>query len=419
MEFGKWGQKALDFIFTPPENDAFITILEGSVRSGKTVTMIPKWLNYIVTGAPGLLLMTGVSKDTVFDNVLNDLFNTLEGDPNYSYRYNRQSGDLLINWRTSDNALHQRRIKVVGAKDEGSEKFIRGKTLAGAYCDELTLMPEKFFKQLLNRLSVHGARLYGTTNPDSPSHYLYKDFITNENMLRDGLVKDIHFVLDDNPNLPEDYKANIRRSYSGMWFKRMILGQWVLAEGVIYDMFTDDLIFTDTEWNNEVKSRCRRYIAIDYGTKNPMVFLDIYDDGDTTYVLNEYYWDSRREQRQKTDAQYADDLMEFIGNELPDFIIIDPSAASFKIVCQGKGLRVKDADNSVNDGIRVTAMLMSQKKLRVHNSCKNMLDEFQAYVWDEKAAANGKEQPLKVMDHACDALRYFCKTMISKWRLRE
>jgi phage terminase large subunit len=168
-----------------------------------------------------------------------------------------------------------------------------------------------------------------------------------------------------------------------------------------------------------MRSRCRRYIAVDYGTKNPMVFLDILDDGETVWVDREYYWDSRAMQRQKTDAQYADDLVDFIGDEYPDFIIIDPSAASFKLVCQGKGFRVKDADNSVNDGIRVTAMLISQGRLKVNRKCTSTLAEFQTYVWDEKAAANGKEQPLKVNDHSMDALRYYCKTMVAKWRLRE
>lgn len=415
MEFQKWGRKAIDFICTPLAEDAFITILEGSVRSGKTVSMIPKWINYIMTGPPGLLLMTGVSKDTVYDNVLNDLFDTL-GDNHY--KYNRQSGEMDVFWKSKGGAC-SRRIKVVGAKDEGSEKFIRGKTLAGAYCDELTLMPEHFFKQLLNRLSIKGAKLYGTTNPDSPMHYLYKEYITNDAMLRDGVVKDIHFMLDDNPNLPDEYKANIRRSYSGMWYKRMILGMWVLAEGLIYDMVSDAMLYTDDELNKTMRSRCRRYIAVDYGTKNPMVFLDILDDGETVWVDREYYWDSRAMQRQKTDAQYADDLVDFIGDEYPDFIIIDPSAASFKLVCQGKGFRVKDADNSVNDGIRVTAMLISQGRLKVNRKCTSTLAEFQTYVWDEKAAANGKEQPLKVNDHSMDALRYYCKTMVAKWRLRE
>ncbi|MDQ0202490.1 PBSX family phage terminase large subunit [Pectinatus haikarae] len=418
MEFKEWGQKILDFIFNPIEKDAFINILEGSVRSGKTVGMIPKWIDYIMSGPPGLLIMTGVSKDTIYDNVLDDLFDTLGED---SYTYNKQSGDLIVTWYDDDSNRHKRRIKVIGAKDEGSEKYLRGKTLAGAYCDEISLMPEKFFKQLLNRLSVRGAKLYGTTNPDSPFHYLYTEYITDEAKLKSGMVKVYHFELDDNPNLPEDYKENIRAAYKGMWYKRMILGLWVIAEGIIYDMFSDDLLFDDADnlFTLTKKSECRRYIACDYGTTNPMVFLDIYDDGETIFVVNEYYYDSKKEQEQKSDEQYADDFKAFVGEEYPDFVVIDPSAASFKVVLRGRGFRIKDADNSVNDGIRNVAMLMSLRKLRVHKRCANFIREGHSYAWDEKAAQHGEEKPIKIYDHAMDAIRYFVKTILPKWRFQQ
>lgn len=405
IEWGKWSKKHLDFILNPINKDARINILEGSVRSGKTIAMIPKWLEYIKFGPKGLLIMTGVSKDTIYDNVLNDLFDTL-GENNYNY--NRQTGELKI-WG--------RRIKVLGAKDEGSEKFLRGKTVAGAYCDELSLMPEKFFKQLLNRMSVKGAKLYGTTNPDAPFHYLYKEYIIDDKKIKSGMVRSIHFMLEDNANLDQEYINFIKSAYQGMWYKRMILGLWVNADGIIYDMWEDDMQFEDKDLKPYFKADCRRYITIDYGTTNPMVFLDVYDDGNVVWVMNEYYYDSKKEQQQKTDQEYVDDLKKFIGDEFPDFVIIDPSAASFKTVLRNNGFRVKEADNSVNDGIRVTAMMMSLKRLRIHKRCKNTLLEIQAYIWDEKARNRGEEKPLKMFDHAMDALRYYCKTIIPKWRL--
>lgn len=405
IEWGKWSKKHLDFILNPIEQDARINILEGSVRSGKTVSMIPKWLEYIQFGPKGLLIMTGVSKDTIYDNVLDDLFDTVGKE---SYTYNKQSGELVI---------FGRRIKVLGAKDEGSEKYLRGKTIAGAYCDELSLMPEKFFKQLLNRMSVKGAKLYGTTNPDAPFHYLYKEYITDPEKVKSGMVKAIHFMLEDNANLDDEYIKFIKTAYSGMWYKRMILGLWVNADGAIYDMWTDAMTCEDKDLPYDYKSNSRRFIAIDYGTTNPMVFLDIYDDGTTIWVLNEYYYDSKKEQRQKTDDQYADDLEQFIGEEYPDFTIIDPSAASFKLVLNNRGFRVKEADNSVNDGIRVTAMMMSLGRLRIHKRCTNTLAEIAGYIWDEKARDRGEEKPIKAFDHAMDALRYFCKSIIPKWRL--
>lgn len=420
IEWGSWGEKSLNFILTPIEEDARINILEGSVRSSKTVTMIPKWIEYIRRGPKGLLIMTGVSKDTVYDNVLNDLFDTL-GSKNY--KYNRNTGDLIVYWKEFvpegkkyKEVQRKRKIKIVGAKDEGSEKYLRGKTLAGAYCDELSLMPEKFFKQLLNRLSVKGAKLYGTTNPDNPFHYLYTEYITNEEKLRSGMVRVWHFTLDDNPNLDEEYKEFIRSAYSGMWYDRMVLGLWVMAQGRIYDMWTDDLLFRDEDLPPGFFSKTTRHVTIDYGTSNPMVFLDIYDDGTTIWVMNEYYYDSKAKGIQKEDVQYADDLEEFVNKELPTFVILDPSALSFKTTLKNRGFRVKDGDNSVSDGIRMVGSMLNRRLIRIHERCINTRKEFASYVWDEKASQRGEEKPVKQNDHAMDALRYFIKTMIPNWR---
>ncbi|MBD5572383.1 PBSX family phage terminase large subunit [Clostridium botulinum] len=406
MEFEQFGEKAWNFIDTPIHLDARINILEGSVRSGKTIAMLLKWLRYIEEGPKGLLIITGVSKDTIYDNVLRDLFETLDEE---DYSYNKQSGDLRI---------FDRDIKVIGAKDEGSEKYLRGKTLAGAYCDELSLMPEKFFKQLLNRLSIKGAKLYGTTNPDSPYHFLYTEYITDKEKLESGMVKVYHFMLDDNPSLDDEYKHFIKNAYTGFWYQRMILGLWVIAEGAIYDMWDKDLnTFVDEDLPPGLKSIAQRYISIDYGAANPTVFLDIWDDGSDIWVVNEYYHDSKKK-GQKENSQYADDLVKFIDGIYPRAVIVDPSAESFQISLRTKGIRVKDADNEVLEGIRMVSTLIANRKLRVHKkNCPNFLEEVSGYVWDEKAILNGEEKPVKDKDHALDAIRYFVKTMIRPRRL--
>lgn len=413
IAWGEWGSKSFDFILNPIADDARINILEGSVRSSKTVTMIPKWCEYIKSGPEGILLVTGVSKDTIYDNVLNDLFDTL-GENNYKYKSN--TGNITVYWK--DNGIpKERRIKVIGAKDEGSEKYLRGKTIAGAYCDELSLMPEKFFKQLLNRMSVKGAKLYGTTNPDSPFHYLYTEYITSEDKLNSGMVRIWHFELDDNPNLDDEYKNFIRSAYTGMWYDRMVLGLWVIGEGRVYDMYDDSLLFDDGDIPLGFYSKAARYISVDYGTSNPCVFLDIYDDGEICWVMNEFYYDSSKEKGgQKEDAQYLADMKRFVGNDMPTYIIIDPSALSFKVTLKNNGYRIKDADNSVNDGIRMVASLLFRKLLRIHKNCENTRKEFGAYTWDEKAKLRGVEQVIKQNDHAMDAIRYFVKTIITKRR---
>lgn len=406
MDFEQFGKKAWDFINTPIEKDARINILEGSVRSGKTIAMLAKWLRYISEGPKGLLVITGVSKDTIYDNVLRDMFDTLKES---DYKYNRQTGDLRI---------FDKNIKVIGAKDEGSEKYLRGKTLAGSYCDELSLMPEKFFKQLLNRLSVKGAKLYGTTNPDSPYHYLYKEYISDKEKIDSGMVKVYHFMLDDNPSLDDEYKTFVRNAYKGFWYLRMIEGKWVIAEGSIYDMWDEKLnTFTDEDVHPGLKSISQRYISIDFGSVNPTVFLDIYDDGENIWVFNEYYHD-RKEDRAKEVSEYVEDLIKFIDGKNPRMVIVDPSAEVLKISIKRKGIRIKDADNAVLEGIRVVSTLMGNRKLRVHRkNCPKLLEEVGGYVWDEKAALSGIEKPVKDRDHALDALRYYCKTVIKARRL--
>lgn len=407
MEFGIFGEKALRFIINPIEKDARINILEGSVRSGKTVAMIPKWINYIKNGPKGLLIITGVSKETIYDNVLQDLFDTV-GEGNY--KYNIQTG--LIK-------MFGRKIKVIGAKDEGSEKYIRGKTIAGAYCDELSLMPERFFKQLLNRMSVKGAKLYGTTNPDSPFHYLYTEYITDPKKLLSGMVKVIHFMLEDNPSLDNEYKDFIKDAYKGLWYDRMILGLWKIAEGAIYDMFD-----SNNEYTEESKKKgnvpnydlfYRRYYCMDYGTTNPCVFLEVIEQDGKYYIENEYYYDSKKKNRQKDDSEYADDLIKFIDGKRYTVVIIDPSATSFKVTARKRGIKVKDADNDVLDGIRLVSSLFALNLLKVNvDKCPNFIKERSAYIWDEKAAKLGVEKPVKDMDHSMDSIRYFCKTIIKR-----
>jgi PBSX family phage terminase large subunit len=359
--------------------------------------MIPKWLRYIKEGPPGLLAMTGVSKDTIYDNVLRDLFDTV-GSRNF--KYNRQTGDLK---------LYDRDIKVIGAKDEGSEKYLRGKTLAGAYCDELSLMPETFFKQLLNRLSVQGAKLYGTTNPDSQYHYLNQDYITDKKKIESGMVRVIHFELDDNPNLSEEYIEFIKSAYTGLWYKRMILGLWVLADGAIYDMFDDKYVIS------EIPERFdKTYLGIDYATGNPTAFILVGVAGENVYVIDEYYWDSKKAGRQKLDSEYSKDLQQFIKGREPNGIIIDPSAASFILQLQRDGVRgIQDADNDVLDGIRNVGTLLTAKRLFIYRpKCPNLLREFESYIWDEKAQLRGEDKPVKQNDHALDALRYVVRTRL-------
>lgn len=410
----QFGPKAEVFAFRHPAVDARINILEGAVRSSKTWAMMPKllWLSrYAVAGHRVIL---GVTRNTVYNNVLSDLF-TIIGPG--GFQYSRSSGAL---------SLFGTPWQVIGARDEGSEKYIRGLTIGIAYCDELSLIPRSSYQMIMSRMSPKGARFYATTNPDSPYHWLKTEVIDSESLRNANDIFVEHFNLDDNPHLDTEFKESLKRQFSGIFYKRFIEGMWVLAEGAIYrDVLTEDLFYTDAERPPALRSRgghLEHWIGVDYGTINPCVFIDVYDDGRTLWMDREYYWDSRAQNRQKTDAEYADDMVSFVGGgdtrQWPG-VIVDPSAASLQAELRNRGFWVIDGDNSVDDGIRRVSAMLNRKKLRINKQgCPKGVKEMQTYAWaDKRAETTGREQPLKLHDHFPDAVRYIVQTRIADWRL--
>jgi PBSX family phage terminase large subunit len=412
--FKPFGKKAHDFVKRHPRDDKKYTLLEGSVRSSKTFAVDAKLiLNLCTYQVQGKRVICGATKQTVYKNMLLDIFQVV-GKKNYSY--NRASGELWlfgVQWF------------IIGARDEASYKNILGMTIGIAICDEWTEFPRSFTMQLFLRLSPPGSRLYATTNPGTPQHYLFTEVIHNENFAPDLEV--IHFTLEDNPNIEPAQKRQIIASQKGVYYQRYILGLWVVAEGAIYkDAWSEDLLYTDASRPVGLYGAggySRHIISIDYGTHNPMVFLEFFDDGNRAWMDREYYWDSVKEMRQKTDSQYADDLEKFIresrviGRNNP-IIVVDPSAASFKNELIVRGFTVVDANNDVEDGLRRTSEVMACKALRIHVDCENEKRECGLYSWDKNAALkNGKEVPLKVNDHTQDAKRYGVMELFPEWRM--
>lgn len=379
------------------EADARLNIWHGSVRSGKTVASIIRWLDFVAHGPPGELLMVGKTSRTLKRNILDPIAEMLDED---EFRLLTGAGEAYI---------FGRRVYLAGANDERAEGKIRGLTLVGAYGDEITLWPESFFAMLLSRLSLPGAKFFGTTNPDSPFHWLKKDYLDRAAELN---LRHWSFGLDDNPNLDPGYVESLKREYTGLWYRRFILGQWVLAEGVVYDMFDPDVHVVKA-----LPPIQHYYVGIDYGTTNPTVFLlvGLGQDG-VLYVCREWRWDSEAKGRRLTDAQLSAELRRWLGNIVPQRIWIDPSAASFITQLRHDGIRTWPADNAVIDGIQDVSTLLGAGRLKIHESCTGLIEEMGTYVWDEKAQARGEDKPLKQNDHGCDALRYAVRGLRRVWR---
>lgn len=378
-------------------------IADGSIRSGKTVSMIDSFVTWSLATFTGeAFIMAGRSMGALKRNVIRPMLQILDAK-GIGYIYNRSTNTITCGGNT---------YFCFGAANEASQDTLQGLTAAGAFADEVALFPESFVNQMMGRCSVEGARIWMNCNPESPYHFIKSEYIDKSDEKR---ILHLHFTMDDNLSLSDTVKERYKRMYSGLWYKRFILGLWVMADGIIYDMFNDANLYD--ELPQEVRANARRYITIDYGTSNPMVFLDCYDDGETVWVDREYYYSGRDRGVQKTDMQYLKDFKEFVGEDYPDFVIIDPSAASFKLLLRQNRYRVKDADNDVLNGIRKVASAIFMRRLKVNRSCKNMIKEFMSYLWDEKAAERGVEQPMKQFDHAMDAIRYLVNTLIKRWRL--
>jgi len=370
------------------ESNAKINIWEGAVRSGKTYISLWRFLTELAEGPEGEYVLVARTYDSFKRNVLPELTAMIGADIQY-FKGNRE---LHIYGKT---------IHIIGADDERAESKIRGPTFSGAYVDEITIIPESFFRMLISRCAMRGAKIFGTTNPDSPYHWLKKDFLTDN-----PDVKSWQFRLDDNPQLKEEDKEYLKRQYKGLWYQRFIDGKWVQAEGSVYDFFDEKLHVIDF-----APTFTSSYIVgIDYGTTNPCAFVLIGHDPNrfpNFWVESEYYYDSRVAQRQKTDSEYADDLQKFISGHPIKAIYLDPSAVSFRMELLKQGVTsLYEAENQVIDGIRFVSKLLNNGTLKICKSCKNVIKEFQSYVWDDKSALTGVDKPKKVNDHALDAIRY-------------
>lgn len=380
------------------ESTARINVWHGSVRSGKTVASIIRWLDFVAHGPPGELLMVGKTTRTLKRNILDPMAEMLGED---EFRLVSGRGEAYI---------YGRRVYLVGANDERAEGKIRGLTLVGAYGDEVTLWPESFFTMLLSRLSMPGAKFFGTTNADGPYHWLKHKYLDRASELD---LSHWQFGLEDNPNLPAEYVEALKREYTGLWYKRFILGQWALAEGVVYDMFDPD-----THVVKMLPPIKRHWVGIDYGTTNPTVFLLIGEGADDClYVCREWRWDSAAKGRRLTDQQLSAEYRRWVGNVTPQRVFVDPSAASFIAQLYHDGVRgITPADNDVVDGIQDVSTLLGARRLRIHESCAGLIEEMGNYVWDTKAQERGEDAPIKQNDHGPDALRYAVRGLRKTWR---
>ncbi len=378
-----------------PFTDYDCLIADGAIRSGKTVFMMLAFVDDAMRRYNNQRFgICGKTVDSTVKNIIMPYLGLRYATNKYNIRWKRSEKLLIVSQNGKENVF-----EIFGGKDESSFMLIQGRTLAGVLLDEVALQPKSFVEQACARCSVDGSKLWFNCNPDSPQHWFYREWICD---LKRHNALHLHFQLEDNPSLSERIVQRYKSRYTGVFYNRYILGEWCVAEGLVYD-FGEDNITDDTPKNGEY------YISVDYGTLNPFSAGLWCVLGDKAVRIKEYYYSGRNTNRQRTDEEYCDEIEKLAKGYNIRQIIIDPSAASFITAIHKRGFATRKANNDVLDGIRRTAVYLKNGNIKIHRSCADSIAEFGLYRWDEKAT---EDRVIKENDHAMDEIRYFCNTIM-------
>lgn len=382
-------------------------ICDGSVRSGKTVSMILGFVHWAMRFFDGKNFgICGKTISSTERNIILPLLNMPDITDYYSLQYIRGENKQIV----IRSGSHTNTFFIFGGKDESSYTLVQGITLSGVLFDEVALMPKSFVDQAVARtLSEPEARYWFNCNPESAEHWFYKEWICNT---RQKKALHLHFTMQDNPILSPEQIADAERLYTGVFYNRYIKGLWCVAEGLIYPMFDKAVHVTH---HPELQPGGDYYISCDYGTLNPTSAGLWYLQPDGHAIrLREYYYDGRKTKTPRTDEEHYAALKQLAGDVADKVraVIVDPSAASFIECIRRHGLfRVWQADNSVLNGIRDTSSLLQMQYLHICDNCTDIIREFSLYRWDESAT---EDRPIKENDHAMDDMRYFVRTAMTR-----
>lgn len=371
-------KKILAFPYTKYE----AIICDGAIRAGKTMLMVIAFVDWAMREFNGQRF--GICSKTV-DSACKNIVSPYLALTYWKNKYN-------VKWRRTDKMLivsdgqRENIFEVFGGRDESSFALIQGRTLAGVLIDEVALQPRSFVEQACARCSVDGSKLWFNCNPASPQHWFYKEWVCQPK--KHNAVR-LHFLLEDNPSLSQRIIDRYKSMYTGVFYNRYILGEWCVAEGLVYDFGEDNIV-------DEIPSNGEYYISIDYGTMNPFSAGLWCVLGDKAVRIKEYYYNGRENAVQRTDEDYCDSVEELAKGYNIRQVIVDPSAASFIAALRKRGFAIRKANNDVLDGIRRTAVYLKNGNIKIHRSCVDSIAEFGLYRWDDKAT---QDTVVKENDH--------------------
>lgn len=378
----------------PKFRDRDAIICDGSIRSGKTVSMAVGFILWSMSRFNGQIFgICGRTIQSLRRNVIIHLSDWVP--PDLHIEEKQQEHKLIV----SDGCGRENVYYLFGGRDESSYTLVQGITLAGALLDEVALMPQSFVEQVTARCSVDDSKLWFNCNPGGPEHWFNKKWVLAAKEMN---ALHVHFTMSDNLSLAPKIRERYERMYTGVFYQRYILGLWVLAEGLVYE-------FGEANITDNCPDGAEYYISVDYGTRNPCSAGLWSVTGDKAVRIKEYYYSGRDNNRNKTDEEHCDAIENLARGYTIKRVIVDPSAVSFITSLKKRKFKVLAANNNVLDGIRRTATYLKDGNIKIHRSCVDSIREFGLYCWDEK---KNDDSVVKENDHAMDDIRYFCNTIM-------
>jgi len=392
----------------------------GSVRSGKTEIQQYCALKAVKRLPPGNIQFIGKTLGALRRNFIVPLQMKFPGH----IKYNSSTKTLKI---------FGRECWVEGATNEGAIERIQGESLIAAFGDEVVTWPRNFFEMLDTRLSDEGSIFVGSMNPGPPQHYI-KQLIDREEELGLALdgrkeLRSWRFILDENTFLDPSYIASLKKKYpkGTVLYRRFIEGLWVAAEGRVFSFFDEDpkagFVVSQVP-DNFIEF----LVGMDYGISNPFCAALWGLSGGVWYCLKETYWDSKTEQKQKTNSEYIEDLARLCywnGKPIfPQKILVPPEEPGFqREIRQSKYPQlqgVHSADNAILPGVEDVTTLLSLGRWKIFDKCEKTIWGLSDLRWDEKKQAQGIDMFMKggsgSPDHIMDCNRYIARAAAKELR---
>lgn len=367
-------------------------ICDGAVRSGKTSIMTISFVRWAMENFSGQRFgVCGKTVDSCCKNLIEPLISMRYAKDRYTLRW-RRSQKILEVWR----GRRVNYFEVFGGRDESSFALIQGRTLAGVLLDEVVLMPESFVNQALARCSVEGTKFWFSCNPGNPNHWFKKEWIDQR---EDHNALYLHFDMADNPSLSEKTLERYQSMYTGVFYDRYVRGLWVPAEGLVYQYFanhTEEFLIDDPlQWSKENHKRFYKImLGVDFGgTKSHTAFKAVGITYDwCVVVLDEEHIDSETLDPDKLNGKF----LEFVNRVQAAYGEAQARGDNEEsVLIRGLQNTVKKAGlhtavlnaikMQINDRIKLTILLMAQKRLFIARKCEHMIDAFQTAVYDPKS----------------------------------